>query len=398
MRISRLPSDVQRTIVDGLIQTTTPRASPRRNVQNLRNLLAAERGMAGVAADLLHDLRNDQSLDLFRFEARLQCMSESAAIVARDGDPNAVKQSLVRCFEQVGGYVGLDQRAFVHPQLVDDVMRAVVESPRVLDLFINLHGVPAEQRARVVSHLDAIRQAHPDVEHVFLGLNGQPVDRPMLESLSGSYVTHLDVAQANLDDESLDIVGRMPRLKMLSIAGNDAITPIGLAHLATGVEARGEHDGGLTRLNASEIHATDAHLPQIARLVHLEQLNLNRNDVTATGAALLAEIAPLKELQLAGNPIGDEGACALGNARALEGLAVSGCGIESYGVQGLMSAPLLTRLRLDGNALQPWCLTPIAGATRLTHISLLNTGLSSEAIQHLRAARPTLEIGHESVF
>lgn len=101
-------------------------------------------------------------------------------------------------------------------------------------------------------------------------------------------------------------------------------------------------DGQIIRLDLPSFTTTDETLAHVARLTHLQKLNLPlARHVTDAGARHLAGLTKLETLNLFGTSIGDPGQVHLSNLRQLKWLSLSGKGTE----HGLRHIAGLTQLQ-----------------------------------------------------
>jgi Leucine-rich repeat (LRR) protein len=136
--------------------------------------------------------------------------------------------------------------------------------------------------------------------------------------------------------------------------GSDVELPNGLKRLslsncgaACGLAMNG--DSMLTHLNVAENEIDDAGLESLANLESLEVFDLSANRLTAYGAGVIADSFPvLWDLNLTANPIGDSGALTLMRSESLGSLRrlnLTNCCLTGSGVQQLADSGTLGGLR-----------------------------------------------------
>lgn len=176
---------------------------------------------------------------------------------------------------------------------------------------------------------------------------------PVLQNLQG-----LDVHENGLLDEGLRILaerGRWP-LTWINLCEN-RIGPAGIAAIATASWLNTLTSLDFTR---NEIEAEGAVALAAAELSHLDQLDLDANDIAPRGLRALLDcawIGNVTMLGLAENRLGDDGAVMLAESAALPALVVLRLrenAIGPAGARALARTRLLTsmtRLSLDDNPL-----------------------------------------------
>ena len=122
---------------------------------------------------------------------------------------------------------------------------------------------------------------------------------------------------------------------------------------------------GLTALHAGG-QATDALLEQIARLEHVEELDLSGSPaLTADGLRHLARLPRLRSLDLGGCSVGNEGMAALGAPASLERIVLSGTRVTDAGVAHLAGCDALRAVHLSGTRTGDGAIRALAGKPAL---------------------------------
>jgi len=145
-------------------------------------------------------------------------------------------------------------------------------------------------------------------------------DLELLKSLPR--VRYLDLANTNISDEGLVVVGRLRRLQSLTVLG-PSIGDRGVEHLRglrleqlslwkTKVTDAGvRHLRGMTSLRSlilDETCITDAALEDVGQLVNLDEwLGLTHNDLSDAGLPNLKNLKKLRNLNLIGTKVSSDG-------------------------------------------------------------------------------------------
>jgi hypothetical protein len=139
----------------------------------------------------------------------------------------------------------------------------------------------------------------------------------------------------------------------------------------------------------------DEHLPLLAELPRLRELELVGSDVKAPGMRAVGRLTGLHNLTLNGSPVTDAMLRELKGLRGLEVLSLSGTEVTDAGLAALVPLTGLRDLGLQGCS----GITD-AGVERLTCLKgirvlrLRNTGVTEAGIARLRMALPDCRIDH----
>lgn len=129
------------------------------------------------------------------------------------------------------------------------------------------------------------------------------------------------------------------------------------------------HENAIPGLHANG-QMTDALLERVARLAHLEALDLGRSrHVTDRGIRHLSRLGSLRHLNLAGTAITDGGLEVLSHLRALEAIDLSWTGITDTGASRLSACRRLQRVDLVATPTGDGAIRALAGMPHLRRFS-----------------------------
>jgi hypothetical protein len=218
------------------------------------------------------------------------------------------------------------------------------------------------------------------------------IDHPGLAALATSAtLENLQVSAFEPDDQSLELVSRIARLRKLylychTVTAKRKISDQGLAHLKNAT--------GLTSLHLmGSKQVTDAGLAHLAGLTALEELTLSDSAITGTGLTALRPLRKLKYLDMRSwqpgprSAFGDDG-CRLLAEVFPELRTLNLCETEITDV-GLASIASLSNLRSldvsDNPALTDAGLTPFEHHKTLETINAQKTKISKPALDEFMA-------------
>ena len=244
-------------------------------------------------------------------------------------------------------------------------------------------------------------------------------------------LTNLDVANCDVRGPGLKHIGTLKNLERLNFTLTP-LTDLHLKHLAgltklrvfsfASAKCTGEgfaHLGALQAVENLNFHYTpvnDAGLKEIARLQHLERLEIVHTHFTdagalhlakmtslrrlqigsqdATGAAVasLVPLTNLRELDLSDKQASTEGAKWAGLIPSLRVLRISGGAIKDEGVRHLANLPQLETLLIAGTQITDAGLESLARVKSLRHLDIKGNKVSDEAVAKLQAALPGLNV------
>ena len=149
-----------------------------------------------------------------------------------------------------------------------------------------------------------------------------------LERDDEGQVVRLYLTEAQISDETLDSIGRFPRLRVVNLA-KSKLPGSGFEDLAKLKD--------LKLLHLGSTNATDATLEQIGKVTWLRQLVLSDcEQVTDTGVQHLQDCVKLRQLMLQGTKVTDKGLAHLSKMQQLQELSLRGCGkVTDAGIEHL---------------------------------------------------------------
>lgn len=284
--------------------------------------------------------------------------------------------------------VRLDNRLItVDGQLDPELLAALqaVAAPCLLDLGGTRIAIPGLTQLASVPQLVGL-----DLEFCPLIDDAAVVG---LLPLSGLRV--LVLAGTSISGDGLRGLSQLPALAALDLEVCDAVT-----------DAACEALGAVPTLRALSLKKTgferdriaDSGLLHLARLQHLEQLNLYGNGVTDAGLLHLQALTRLESLNLSLLPITDAGLAHLAPLRALRRLDLlysvgfSGPFLTDAAAATLLNFSQLEALDLTGAGLTDTGLERLHELTSLKSIRLVRTKVTSDGAAKFTAALPTCEV------
>jgi hypothetical protein len=146
---------------------------------------------------------------------------------------------------------------------------------------------------------------------------------------------------------------------------------------------------------------SDASIPLLRRLDHLETLDLSRCvRVTDSGLQGLAGIESLKEITLGtsdarGPAVTDQSLAFLETLPHLKIVSLANTGVTDSGLVHLKGLNELELVDLDNTLVTDAGLDHLRGLPRLKYLSLIGTKVTGQGVLALMQARPDLEVVHE---
>jgi tRNA A-37 threonylcarbamoyl transferase component Bud32 len=195
-----------------------------------------------------------------------------------------------------------------------------------------------------------------------LSLGRCDVTDKQLNSLNLPNLTGLNLSDTKISDVGLaNIEKRFPKLRWISLRGNESVT--------------------------------DAGIQSVAGLAHLNTLSMDdTTKVTDECLISLGACQTLRTLDLNSDNITDRGVSALAKADRLFGLDLGSTHITNEGVEKLSSTQNLHNLNLSQTALTDLAVNSLARMKQLKNLSLTSTSISKEKLSELRVALPKCSI------
>ncbi len=187
-----------------------------------------------------------------------------------------------------------------------------------------------------LSPLAALRQ----LEHLVLAGNCRLGDEQLHHLKALARLTVLSVADTQVSDHGMQLIGNLGFLRHLSLDGCGQITNEGLRHL-----------GRLKRLETlvlAKADVTDDGLKHLEGLAQLRHLDLSRSKITDTGLVHLQTLTILSHLDLGFVSLSDKGLSVLSELKTLEELILENTRVTDEGMEVVASYPQLRYLCLAG--------------------------------------------------
>ncbi len=128
----------------------------------------------------------------------------------------------------------------------------------------------------------------------------------------------------------------------------------------------------------------DAGLRLVAGLPGLQELHLNRTQVSDDGLRHLAKLTNLVHLHLSGTRVTDEGLQHVESLTSLQAVWLDRTHVSDQGLQHLQNLASLLELWLNDTQVSDNGLRHLAKLTNLAHLHLSSTRVSDEGLQHLQ--------------
>jgi hypothetical protein len=225
-----------------------------------------------------------------------------------------------------------------------------------------------------------------------------------LEMLAGiAAIKDLRIEVTN--DAAMKHLGTMKNLEKLQLYGTD-LSDAGAQHLAnltkllelriSGITDEDfKYVGRLPKLKTLTIFktATDAGLKHLAGLEQLETLFLWTTAVKGPGLKDLAGLPALRHLRLAYSPVDDEGCKALAGFKQLTGLSLAGTKITDAGIKHLTGLDKLESLSLVQTELSDAGLIELAGGCKgLQVLGIITTKTTPMGRMEFKKLRPKVKL------
>ena len=211
-------------------------------------------------------------------------------------------------------------------------------------------------------------------------------DLSCLSKLQPDDVQYLDLANSDIDNNSLRHVGRLTGLRILNL-NYTKITDAGIEHLSRLKKLR------VIWLSAFGVHEKgfgvgDKAMKVLATLPRLEWIDLRLSKVGDVGLAELAKLKSLRYLGLAGTKITDAGLVHLKRLPHLRFLTLDGRGekskITDEGLKIVGGLRELWRLDLNATKVTDKGLVHLRGLTRLKWLCIDDTKVTEAGLKHLK--------------
>ncbi len=287
---------------------------------------------------------------------------------------------------QAGLTVTIGQKTLTHEQY-----SAVAKLPIVILQFDRVE-VPSEGLRRLAPLSPTLRQ---------IGFRRSRLEPGAAEALAAfKNLSRLDVGSTGMTDASLEHIGRLDSLTHLDLAGNIAVTDVGVAHLkglvrlqSIGLLGTGATANSLIHLERCVDLETpgvpsdrwdDVKLQLLMPFKKLKHLSLEGSRVTDRGMALVANFTDLEFLNLLGcRGISDAGVLKLRPLGKLADLDLSETAVTSKGLAVVSSMPALESLGILQTKVDDAGLAALSGCHRLRHLDIQHTAVTGEGLAHL---------------
>jgi beta-lactamase regulating signal transducer with metallopeptidase domain/Leucine-rich repeat (LRR) protein len=223
---------------------------------------------------------------------------------------------------------------------------------------------------------DAIAQAAGKMKSLRILSLKTPITNEGLAALAATgklQAARLTLAEVN--NHSLELVVRLPRLRQLRLDGPSKLSDRGFAPL-----------GKLTQmidLSLPGAGLTDACLAHLAPLTATQFLDLSGSQVTGTGLAALARWKSLQTLTLAHSAFDDEGCRWLPQFAALRSLDLFDTKITDAGLEQIAKLPELEKLFIYDTAVTDAGIAHLAPLKKLQQVTAMGTTVSDEGSRSL---------------
>jgi hypothetical protein len=241
-----------------------------------------------------------------------------------------------------------------------------------VDFLHNVTRVHLETSYRLsAADVDRLWSALGDLpDLVYLEASG-PVTRPgAIQRLQRArHLQRLALRWADIADEDLAILARMPRLEELNL-NETPVTDAAMAYVARA-----------PNLQAIELHhtkITDAGLMNVAKLKQLRRLRLSATDVADEGLRHLAGLEHLNELDLEHTKITDRGVVHVASLSHLERLNLSLNAITEDEFPRLASLLCLKQLNIQLTPIGPSALATLPKLPALESVQLTGPIVSGD--------------------
>lgn len=182
--------------------------------------------------------------------------------------------------------------------------------------------------------------------------------------------------------EYLKLLPEIKTLAFIRLSKTD-VTDAGLKELA--------RCKALRQLHVTDAHnITDAGVRELRGLENLEDLGLDRSQVTGVSFAELKALKKLKNLSLRGSPVTDDGLKAMAEVSSIQYLELPSTKITDAGLPALKSLKKLERLYIYSTGITDQGLKVFQSASdfaRLKSLDVSKTQVTKDGVAELKAAR-----------
>ena len=214
-------------------------------------------------------------------------------------------------------------------------------------------------------------------------------------------------SETRIDDDTMIIVGRLPKLKVLAI-DNQNVTAAGLQSIANPAQ--------IVELYAANTSIDDAVAGSIAAMTNLRKVRLAGTQIGAETLAALAQLPELTTIDISGCPgVTDDAIKPLANAAKLQSLNVYDTPLSADAASTFSKVATLTSLNVDKTGFDDASASKITalpltflhlGSTRVTdaaaealvkietleRLIVTRTGMTQAGVDVIAAANPDCEI------
>ncbi len=197
------------------------------------------------------------------------------------------------------------------------------------------------------------------------------------------HVRIAELVKSQAADDDLQLLARLPHLESLDITGGK-ITPAALAHL--------KELKGLQRLYLTELQLTDESLRSLAGLTELDVLSLRKTPIADEGLAHLNDLKRLRVLNLANTLVTNRGLESLQSLTELDTLVLADTRATGEGFAALQPLKKLRVLNMDRCRSLATYLMDLSGLTELRMLYTHGCTVPEEEIEELTNVNPRLAV------
>ena len=285
-------------------------------------------------------------------------------------------------FRSVDNLNHLEELVFIHGnrQFTGKSLADVAKLPTLKRLGLNATSIG--------NHDIMLLARHPQLTKLDFG-NTKKIDDVGIERIVRfcPRLTELDVSGLQITNRSARAIARLKHLQDLNIA-NTRIDDEGLAMIASMAELR---------TLSLPTTTTDVGLAEVGKLTGLRELSMFYPKVTDAGTAHLVRLQNLESLIFfCHDGVTDESLLHIGRLKQLKYLSMSSNEIKGHGLSHLNKLSRLERLSIDGHQIRGRHLSAIARLKSLRHVNtghaLFDTSEDFEALK-LFTSLKSLEAG-----
>jgi hypothetical protein len=196
-------------------------------------------------------------------------------------------------------------------------------------------------------------------------------------------VTQVFLAKSEVTDDDLRILARLPHLNHLELQ-DTKVSDNGIKYLAA-----------LTKLETLHLNCTactDTGLMSLASLTRIKRLSLSQTQITDTGLAVVHSMPSLTALTLGSTRISDAGLTELRGLRRLEILHLSDTEITEAGLAKLRELPALYGLGLPNRVISPTGISALRQFPKLRVIYIEPTDDCTTVVANLQQSLPGVQV------